>query len=304
MADSYNSAMTKETSPKSADQASADAASDNVGAAAPLLPVRVGEVVTKPQFGLDPLEYGHPIVSVFRGQDRAGLLSTPVNRYFRLAVSPDHRDAQIAAALPNGDPFIVTAPLGRGRIAVVATDASISSIDPATNEPWTAWPTWPSFLPLVRELLAYAMSSGQNLQQQLVGTPIFGRSSPGTDRDAVRIQRPDGISAEISTQSLSSSDEWSYFDTDVNGIYKVAGTAKTDELFAVNVDTAESDLAKLDAAELPSEITVQKTWQSSNSTDVADRFGRTGWNGALLLVAISALFAESLLAWRFGRGAA
>jgi hypothetical protein len=304
IADNYNAEMTKETPSKKVGRPSAGAVFDQVGAAVPLLPARLEEIVTNPQFGLDPLDYRHPIVSVFRGQDRAGLLSTPVNRYFRLVVPPDLRDAQIAAALPNGDPFIVTAPLGRGRISVVATDASLSSIDPATKEPWTAWPTWPSFLPLVRELLAYAMSGGQGLQQQPVGAPIVGRSSTSTGKDTLRIQRPDGTTAEISIQSSSNGDEWSYSDTNVNGSYKVVGAAKDDELFAVNVDTAESDLAKIDAAELPSEITVERTWQRSNSIGVADRFGRATWNGTLLLVAIAALFVESILAWRFGRGVA
>ena len=41
----------------------------------------------QPQFGLDPLDYRHPIVAPFRGRERAGLLTTPVARYYRLELS-------------------------------------------------------------------------------------------------------------------------------------------------------------------------------------------------------------------------
>ena len=39
------------------------------------------------KFGLDPLEYRHPIVAPFRGRERAGLLTTPIARYYRLEVA-------------------------------------------------------------------------------------------------------------------------------------------------------------------------------------------------------------------------
>jgi hypothetical protein len=58
-----------------------------VGDAA-LLPVRLGEVASETRFGLDPLDYRHSIVAPFRGRERAGLISTPVRRSFRLLRSP------------------------------------------------------------------------------------------------------------------------------------------------------------------------------------------------------------------------
>ena len=48
------------------------------------LPARIGDVITEPQFGLDPLDYRHPIVAPFRGRERAGLVTTPVTRYYQL----------------------------------------------------------------------------------------------------------------------------------------------------------------------------------------------------------------------------
>ena len=37
----------------------------------------IGRIVSQPQFGLDPLDYRHPIVAPFRGRERAGLLTRP-----------------------------------------------------------------------------------------------------------------------------------------------------------------------------------------------------------------------------------
>ncbi len=135
----------------------------------PLFPARLGEVINAPRQGLDPLDYRHPIVAPFRGRERAGLLTTPVARYFQLDLSSSKTNAETVLATASGNPFIVAAPLGRGRTIVVATDASLSSIDPTSGEPWTNWPTWPSFLPMIRELLAYAASSAQSQGEPLVG---------------------------------------------------------------------------------------------------------------------------------------
>jgi len=273
--------------------------------AAPLLPAHIGDIIANQQFGLDPLEYRHPIVAPFRGRERAGLLTTPVNRYYRLDVSQRRREADVAAALPGGAPFIVTAPLGRGRIVVVATDGSLSSVDPQSGEPWTIWPTWPSFLPLVRELLDYAASSQHERWQQPVGTPLTSHAASDSDLSDLQIARPDGRTSPLTFVTTPTGREWSYDGTNLSGIYSLRGlpAGKTQQ-FAVNVNTTESDLAKLDAKELPPEIVVSSTWQDAKHTGAADLLTHSSWNQSLLWAALALMFAESFLAWQFGRGTA
>lgn len=273
-----------------------------------LLPAVVGPIVAQPQFGLDPLDYRHPIVAPFRGRERAGLLTTPVNRYYRLEVSRSRPGVEIAAALPGGDPFIVTAPLGRGRTVLVATDGSLSSVDPASGEAWTTWPTWPSFLPLVRELLAYA-SGGQQMQwQQLVesplsgsiGEPALGASGSGE----LKMVRPDGRATAVSIRSTPTGSEWSYTDTDVSGIFTLRGLPQgRTQQFAINVDTAEGDLARIDPQQLPSEIKVRSNWQGEASGGDFQSAAQADWNTEILWGVLALLFAESFMAWQFGRGA-
>jgi hypothetical protein len=267
-----------------------------------LIPAQLGPIISQPSFGLDPLEYRHPIVAPFRGRERAGLLTTPVARYHRLELPRDRAGVAIAAAMQNGDPFIVTAPLGRGRTILVATDGSLTSVDATSGEPWTSWPTWPSFLPLIRELLAYATSGQQQEWQQLVGAPITSNVLPANLQHALpgslRIERPDGQSAPL---SVNSGTDWSYTDTNLSGIYTLHGLAENATLqFAVNVDTTESDLAKAGPQQLPPELNIGSISNEATGANLS----RAGLNESFLWIALAFLFVESFLAWQFGRGVA
>jgi hypothetical protein len=273
-----------------------------------LLPAIIGPIVAQPQFGLDPLDYRHPIVAPFRGRERAGLLTTPVNRHFRLDVSSGRPGVEVAAALPGGDPFIVTAPFGRGRTVLVATDGSLSSVDPTSGDAWTTWPTWPSFLPLVRELLAYASGGQQTQWQQLVGSSLSGSSgnsvSSATGSSELQMSRPDGRTEPVSMRSTTSGSEWSYSNTDVSGIYTLHGLPQgRTQQFAVNLDTAEGDLAKIDPQQLVPEIKVRSDWHGEASGGPIDATTQSEWNSELLWGVLALLFAESFMAWQFGRGA-
>ncbi len=277
-------------------------------AAQPLIPARIGTLVTERQFGLDPLEYRHPIVAPFRGRERAGLLSTPVSRYFRLDVSQHRLGVEIALATRSGDPLIVTSPLGRGRVVLVATAASLSSVDATSGEPWTTWPTWPSFLPIVRELLAYASSGQHDQWQQLVGMPLGGvireSGSSRTGRPELKIARPDGRKAPVSSRSVPTGWEWSYSDTDICGIYSLRGQPDGGtQPFAVNVDTAESDLTKIDLHSLPKEFQVHNDRHESESGTAIAAMSQSAWSQSILWAALALLFVESFMAWQFGRGA-
>jgi hypothetical protein len=273
-----------------------------------LLPARIGELITNAQPGLDPLDYGHPIVAPFRGRERAGLLTTPIRRYYRLEVAKNRPDVQVAAAMPSGDPFMVTAPLGHGRTVLVATASSLASVD-SGGEPWTNWPTWPSFLPIVRELLAFVAGGRHNQFEQPVGTPLGGTlpAAPLSERNpnALQIVRPDGRTDPVSLHSSAAVWEWSYDATEISGIYSLRGLPPGElQQFAVNVDTRESDLAKAEPQQLPPQLTVRDAWLQRASDGVRTHLSSASWDRSLLWIALALLFVESFMAWQFGRGAA
>jgi hypothetical protein len=261
-----------------------------------LLPAELGETVEKPQHQLDPLDYAHPIVRDFRGQEKAGLLNTPVSVYRRLLV-PKETKAKVALRLGNGDPLIVEQPVHRGRVILVATSA---------DRRWTLMPIWPSYPALVQEMLSFAVG-GQIQQRNLRVGESLGGALPATAGE-LRLGLPDGRHEKLRLAGQGEASTWSYAETNTSGLYTVQlGTAASrSDLFAVNVDPAESDLARLPQEALAKEIWpgipfVQKTRAVSAGQEETGHISpRNLLPQGLLCLALALLLLESLLARRFG----
>lgn len=266
------------------------------------IPATLGDITPNTQPGIDPLDYRHPIVAPFRGRERAGLLTTPIATYVRLLLPTAHLGTEVAAATRSGDPLIVTSSIGQGRVVLVATDASLSSTDQRTGERWTNWPTWPSFLPVVRELLSFAAGNRGDFRQTIVGTTLSGEVPEAALAGALRLRRPDGQKAAVSLSENAIDRTWNYSDTNVSGIYSLEGLPNRNESFAVNVETAESDLTKLDARKLPPHVHVQTAWAEDSRAIDAAVLSQSSWTEPLLWAAFVLLLVEAFLAWRFGRG--
>lgn len=264
-----------------------------------VLPTRLKEVVAEAQYHFDPLGYRHPLVKDFQGREQAGLLTTPIYRYFKLEPPPSPK-AKVALAFEGGDPAIVDEPIHRGRTFLVAVDGSLSSIDPVTKNPWTVMPAWPSFVPLVQEILAQSVGGQMKDRNVEVGQTIGDLVSATASNETVALALPDGRKEELRMQVDSEGSRWAFADTMLSGVYK-AGLSKNtpEESFAVNVDTTESNLARLDPDELPKQFTTNKQSNLDEQTD-AGVSRRTGLHKNLLYSVLGLLLFETFLAWRFG----
>jgi hypothetical protein len=266
-----------------------------------LLPARLGPVVSDPQHGLDPLEYRHPAVRAFRGHERAGLLTTPIWKYVKLSVA-DHAargQARVVLAFANGDPMIVERSVGHGRVVLVATSADLA---------WSAMPVWPSFLPLVQELLAYCVGSQSQRWNLEVGQSLDGAVPLPAAGQTLSLRRPDGGSESLRPTAQGDYGRFSYAETTQCGIYtaRLGSPSTYAESFAVNLDTAESDLTPLGPEELRGQLwpgvpfVYQNHW-SLSERPAAGRAGRPGeLHLELLYAAFAMLLAETFIAWRFG----
>jgi hypothetical protein len=262
-----------------------------------ILPVAIGDVAG-PQTRLDPLDYRHPIVRPFQGQERAGLLTTPVQKYYRLSL-PKGSTAQVALAFGNGDAMIVDAPVDRGHVFVVATSPDIA---------WTALPVWPSFVPLVQEMLACALAGQLQHRNLLVGEPLGGTCPLVGGEMAFALRMPSGRSETMRLRAVDDLSVWNFDGTTRSGVYaaQFGPPLNRTDRYAVNVDTAESDLTPLSPdqvrEELWSEIPFvhQTTWRNLETQPAAAVARPSDLAKDVLYVVLVLLLVESYLARRFG----
>jgi len=291
------------------DQVRADSYNRQLGGDEPgaprLLPARLGPIL--PAEGrLDPLDYHHPIVRPFQGQENAGLLTTPVRKYFKLLL-PKQSKAQVALALAGGDPLIVEEEIHRGRVFLVATAADTAAANPGET-PWTWLPVWPSFVPIVQEILAYAESGQLQQRSVLVGEPLGGTFPPSAGEVPFTLRLPGGRSEAGRSRVEGDAGVWSYADTTRSGVYtaEFGPPISRSEAFAVNVDPLESDLAKITSDQLRDDVwpgtpfLYQTTWQNLETRPGTVPGRPSPLTKGLLYAVLGLLLVETYLARRFG----
>ena len=264
-----------------------------------ILPARLDAAAATGDYRFAPRDYRHPIVAPFRDHETSGLLTTPVWKFNRLAPSPQ---AKVALAFESGEPAVVEEQFGRGRTILVATAASPASIDRTSQPPtpWTALSSWPSFPPLVHEMLQFAtlgQSEGRNL---LVGDELTGELSAGGLDMPVALGGPDGLSEKLPVSAEGAGVRWTFGGTVKSGLYE-ARAGDFVQRFAVNVNTRESDLARFDPELLPSQL-ARELAGADQDQPLAGTRDSSSYYWTLLAGVLGLLLLEPVLAWQFGRG--
>lgn len=278
-----------------------------------VLPARLGPLVDDAQHALDPLDYQHPVVAPFRDHERTGLLTTPVWTYVQL--TPQAGSARVALAFDNGDPALVEEQIGRGRCLLLATAGSTDSLNQRQTPPtpWTALASWPSFVPLVQEMLRVAVSGRDGQRNVLVGESlsdeVHGRVA-GTSLEMAAPRWPDqpvgGAAPErIALEVDGGESRWVYPATQHSGVYVARYTAPLDatRMYGVNLDPRESSLERFDAELLPSQF--QGELDAPPDAVPGSSSGRAASLFRYVLAALLMLLvSESLLGWWWGAAAA
>jgi len=290
------------------DQVQTDSYNQHLGGKASshrVLPARLDQAAPAGVYAFAPQEYRHPIVAPFAGHERSGLLTTPVWKYVRVELPPSAA-ARIALAYNNGDPAIVEEPFGRGRVILLTTAVSPDSLDRATDPPtpWTALTAWPSFPPLVQEMLAFAVRRRFEARNVLVGEPLEGSLPGAHSLAALTLRTPGGEAQRVPLQHAGDASTWSFAGTALGGMYTadIGAAAHPSQRFAVNLRPRESDLERFDSDLLPGqfdpEFRLGKTDAGLPSTRPAQYFRY------LLGLVLVLLLTETTLAWYFGNASA
>jgi hypothetical protein len=282
-----------------------------------VLPARIGTVAEAAaedsRYGFDPRGYHHPIVRPFRGHEQSGLLTTPVWRYLKLEPY-DQSQATVALWFRNGDPAIVEEPIGQGRSILLATAASTASRggEATSSIPWTLWSSWPSFPPLVHEMLALAVQGRIHHRNVLVGEDLSGSLADTPTDLSLTVSSPDQRKERVRMVIDGQQSHWTYSDTWQSGFY--LATYDSPELapqwYAVNVDTgedvisSESNPAHLRPDDLPPPFG-SESWQTDRDVPLA-LASRSPWPAFRIILAavLLLLLLETFLAWLFGNARA
>jgi hypothetical protein len=269
------------------------------------LPARLGGPVPIGDYLFDPLDYQHAIVAPFRGHERAGLLTTPIWKYVQLQPAAVPQVTTVLA-FQNGDPAMLEEPIGDGRVILLATDLSSVSLDRSTEPPtpWSALAAWPSFPPLVQQMLRFSVRGRTQQRNVLVGEALRGSVPAGSSEATVSIADPTGRRQRVPVKMDDDENQWTYTETSLSGVYGIFIQSETDrtDRYTVNLDTRESRLDRFDVELLPSqfrhEATAEDTETPSFLAPQPAQFFRYVLTAVLLL-----LICESSLAWFFGRAA-
>jgi hypothetical protein len=227
-------------------------------------------------------------------------LTTPIWRFVKL---DPFVEAKIALGFDGGDGAIVEERIGRGRSVLFASAASADSLDKSTTPPtpWTAISSWPSFPPLVHEMVSHAISSRGEGRTVLVGEDLTGIASGIASGIEATLTRPGSITQKLTLAAEGIDARWTIPDADACGIYSVQLPDQPAQQLAVNLNTRESDLARLDPDLLPSQFSRELAEPGQPPPTIASSQGRSFFR--LLLSAMLVLvLVEPCLALYFGRG--
>jgi len=277
--------------------------------ASELFPAALGGVVDRARdWGgtLSYLDYGSPVFEVFNAPHSGDFSGAKFFRYraFDSAVS-----GGVLARFDDGVPALVEHRLGSGRVLVWT-----STLDTF----WNDLARQPVFLPFMHQLVKHAASYAEASSWHTVGEVLDverylamvleGESeddSPGRSFDLV-------VTAPSSRKIiLPRTEERALLPLEEQGFYDIrrAGTggAASSSSVAVNLDTAESDLSRLDPEELVASVTFRGTGAPGSGGPGIEgpgdsreaQEGRQGYwwfllSGALLLLASETLLSNRL----------
>ncbi len=237
------------------------------------------------------IDFQHPLFAPFADPRFSDFTKIHIWRYRKLdpATIPGVR---IAAKFDSGDPAIVDAPLGAGRLVVLATGWQPEDSQLAVST---------KFVPLLWSLLELGGGVATAPTQFFVGDKV---PAPAGSR-ATSVRTPAGATVALAAGG-------DFASTTEPGVYEFVGGAKP-QRFAVNVDATESRTAPLASDELerlglpvaqPKIATVPKTESEKALLQAAEAENRQKLWRWFVTATLAVLLIESALAGWTARRAA
>jgi len=180
---------------------------------------------------LASLELDHPALELFKAPRSGDFSAARFLRYRPL--QPAEAD-RVLARFDDGGIALVERELGKGRVIAFA-----SGFDALTND----LALQPVFLPLVHQLARHVAGHRETRPFRSVGEVLSVSTDGASSGGRASVTTPSGERVRLEKGQLA-------VELLEAGFYEVAREGASSESVAVNVDTAESDLAAVDAEEL------------------------------------------------------
>ncbi len=275
-----------------------------------LFPAPLGGVVDRARdWGgtLSYLDYGSPVFEVFNAPHSGDFSGAKFFRYrsFETPVSEG-----VLARYDDGVPALVERRVGSGRVLIWT-----STLDTF----WNDLARQPVFLPFMHQLVKHAASYAEASSWHTVGEVLdvdryLSMVLEGEAVDEARGRAFDLVITAPSSRKiiLSKTEERALLPLEEQGFYDVrragAGASPSSSSVAVNLDTVESDLSRLDPEELVASVTFRETGVAGSGGDSAEdsreaQEGRQGYWWFLLAGALLLLASETLLSNRLSMAA-
>ncbi len=233
---------------------------------------------------LAQVQVEHPLFSPFTGRADEGLVGARFYRYMLLeADSPGAPGAsQVLATYEDGAPAVAVARRGKGRVALFT-----STVD----RDWSDFAIRTAFLPLMQRFAAYLTGSLEEREEQRVrvGESVTLRPEAGQSVSGVRA--PDGAEVPVNAQQDGSLVAGPLAEPGVYAVLSAEGKPLSALSFAVTLDPAESDLARIPSETLTAYFG-EETVKASSSDAERPKVPLWTW---LIVIACAAFFLEGTL---------
>jgi len=239
-------------------------------------------------FALEDFDPQHPILSVYRDVPPEKI---PVIRFYSSFQVRESREANSILRFAGGRPALLEGRVGRGKFLLwtAPLDALYSDISFHSL-----------FVPLMGRTVEYlAADLGEQAHDYRVGQAV-SRPRKATWSGPLVLQFPDGRTEQLAAETSGDAEQYMTPALSMAGCYTLLEGENPVDVFAVNIDAAESAVEPITVDEIRQRLpgrAIMKVGADDNltATVLAARYGREIWK-ILLWVVVGLLIVETLLA--------
>ncbi len=256
----------------------------------PLFTETIGEIGSRSSFlTLGKIDFSHPIFAgVFEDQKRE--VESPLFYFVtKMKLKPEHEKI---IEFSNGDPFLLEANAGKGRVLLFA-----SAIDPS----WSDLYIKGLFVPLMNRGVAYLAGHAKKANQSyLVNQELTTDVVEADNLANFQIEKPDDKLIRVVPQIGEGAYKINFQDSDLAGIYSLIAEDRLITQWAVNPDPDESIVTPIDENRIKEIIGEGKIisipkGEALASMVTTSRYGRELWK-YLIGIILFFLIIEMILA--------